>query len=256
MTAYTTNREKINRIITTKTPVLELLYGGEVGQDHSFRPGLSFTQSVEHFWGINDGIWNRRENTLPVNVGDNISVYCPKKDIDKAWRISIGYRRITLDFNIFPDTFSPTNIQANNLTRIRNINAIAKPNFNNLQELRINSSRAGGNVADLNLEAKLNLEKLVIYASGFTGSFDIGKLTKLKEIRINSCGFTQADLDYFARRLYEEGSLFTGTGKIWGLQGQANGQVLSGSVGDLVSSGTGQGFATGLINDFGWTITQ
>lgn len=256
MVAVTINKAKTNRIVTTKTPVLELIYEGEVGQDHTFRPGLSFTESVEHFWGINDGIWNRREISIPVVVGNNISVYCPKKAIDKAWRISIGYKRITLDFNIFPDNFSPTNIQANNLTRIRNINVVSNSNYNNLKELRINSSRAGGNVADLNLEDKLDLEKLVIYASGFTGIFDIGKLIKLKEFRINNCGFLQVHLDYFARRLYEEGNLFTGTGKIWALQMQANGQVLSGTIGDPVTSGTGQGYITGLINDFGWTITQ
>lgn len=249
---FVSNR-KAKKLSSNKTQVFKKLFDSAVVSNHNFATQNTFIPGV--VFQIDNANYFGTGNTVPLVAGQNVKGFYRLDLASSFSAIDLNYRRIELDLTQIPEGLNFRSLTLNNMGRILNLSYIGDPRFDSLRTMRLTSiPETSFDVANLALERKKDLVNL--HMNGirkFYGTFDIGQNTKLKTITLSTNKFTTADIDYLARRLYEEGSKFTATGKFISLQGN---QRASGTVGDSVDSGTGQGFISGIIDDFGWTVTQ
>ncbi len=104
-------------------------------------------------------------------------------------------------------------------------------------------------------DSLLDLEVIDAFNTDLFGTGNIQNLTKLRTIRLNGTNLTQSDIDDLVSKLYQAGNNFTASGKFLLLR-QNSGVLASGTINDPVTANTGQGWISGLINEFGWTVSQ
>lgn len=101
-----------------------------------------------------------------------------------------------------------------------------------------------------------NLSSINLTGSNILGKMRLDNKPNLRSLNISKGLLVTEDLDDVVQKLYSEGSFFTQSGKSLDIREQRTGDTLSGVLGDPVSSGTGQGYATGLTDDFEWIVRQ
>ena len=110
-------------------------------------------------------------------------------------------------------------------------------------------------VSFLNYFPKQTLKSLRLKGCNLSGLLNLRNFPLLIDIDLSNNNFSTSTLDFLVRNLYLGGMRF-GFGKTLKIEGQSTQELASGSIGDPVSANNGQGYITGLINDYGWTIIQ
>ena len=105
------------------------------------------------------------------------------------------------------------------------------------------------------LSSLSNLDRLFVNLKEATGRIDFSQMNNLSTVVISGMlGAAVADIDFMMQTLYQGSANNSKTGKILFI-GSLRVDP-SGNLGDALSSGTGQGWITGLIDDYGWVVTQ
>ena len=105
------------------------------------------------------------------------------------------------------------------------------------------------------LSSLSNLEEFRVNLREANGRVDFSQMTNLSYVGIAGMErATVADIDFMMQTLYQGSVNNSATGKTLFIR---NLRVdPSGNRGDFLSSGTGQGYITGLIDDYGWVVIQ
>ena len=217
-------------------------------------------ERLKYIWG-NDSNWFEKNTGTLVNLNANQKIYVKilRKYLDKVSVISqVGLETFILDLaNVSHEIKNLEYLLVGIAGVIENLGQLSiNPSFTKLKRLEFFRC----NISPLNnisaIESLIELEALILTDSNFTGIFNISKLTKLNNIDFEECNLTTEDLDYYVQTLYEAGNSFIGTGKTLDIRRQALDAKASGTIEDLATAGTGQGFINGLIDQFGWTVFQ
>lgn len=206
-----------------------------------------------------------KNNIFSVTVGQEITVFV--QDIKKIGGLeaaglftSSPFLFDLSDFIYLPSVFS---IRMNGTT-FKNIQLLSeKVSPSQFPTLVLTSTKFVDSTQNTEINQDLsflddfeNLSSVNLTGSNVLGKMRLDNKPRLKSLNLSKCLLSTEDLDDIVQKLYALGNFFTGSGKSLNITDQRTGSKLSGVLGDPVSSGTGQGFATGLTDDFGWIVRQ
>ena len=228
---------------------------------------IDFVQeSIEQAYKIGNRYFGKEE-LLAAPEGQEIKIYANlNQPIDK---FSVNFNFVFIDPLFFVVLLSPTSPVLNSFLSYRSRFITFKGidlvgvKFPNLQifEARdskftfFNSDTELLNVSFLNYFPKQTLRFLGLKGCNLSGLLNLRNFPLLINIDLSNNNFSTSNLDFLVRNLYLGGMRF-GFGKSLRIEGQSTQELASGSIGDPVSANNGQGYITGLINDYGWTVIQ
>lgn len=209
-------------------------------------------------WGNQGGWFDYRNGEQPVIDGEEIQIKILKSQYKEINTILITYRDYTVDLLPFPKDLKLTKLICNNGAIFQNSAELGtNPSFKTLTSLELQGSPPENPTEFLlALESLTDLVILRVYACDLSGFFNPIGLTNIRELNIFRNKFNQEQLDFFVQKLYEGGASFTGTGKRLIMHLQPGLIKASGSFSDSPADGSGQGFINGLVDEYGWTVTQ
>ena len=202
-----------------------------------------------------DNIWQDISSSIPPNSADFLGKTI-KGYIEKNQNIFYMAFDMFLSIN-FKAQFQPLlNLQNLILSDVKTINSLENISwlYPNLTRLVIRG--AFNDSIDVAVFKDLKLNWFEVLDSNATGELVIENLQNASILSFSGSNFSITELDNLVQKLYEAGDFFVSRGKSLNISNQQSNAKVSGTLGDPVSAGTGQGYITGLIDEFGWTVTQ
>lgn len=213
---------------------------------------------MQYCWN-NNGVWEDKQAAVAIASGQVVPIFVAVSDVSKITQIgaiTLGGSG-TINLNDILNKIPNLKILNFAFFVVQGWEALgSNPCFLGITALGFIFSDLSG-IPDFSpIELLVSLEIINFSNSDFNARFDIGKLINLNIINFDGCTLSQLNLDYYCQTLYEAGASFTGVGKILNIDSQSFGTRASGNIGDDVNLGTGQGFISGLIDQYGWTVIQ